>query len=129
MKKISLGHKVVFSFMALLMAFGVAMGPSQAFAAPYDGTQATTQAANTSDTTATPKEICERYKAQVIARLTHEIADTQKKIDYLNYRIAHTDNDKIKQYLMLELHRQETKMAQLRDSLARVQQYNCDTRH
>ncbi len=104
------------------------MGPSQAFAAPYDGTQMTIQVANTTNPTPTPKEVCEKYVGELIGLLRHQISDTQKKIDYIKGKIAHTDNDKIKQYLMNELHRQETKLAQLKGYLDQVLRVNCDNR-
>jgi peptidoglycan hydrolase CwlO-like protein len=124
MKKISLGHKIIFGVMALLLAFGVAMGPAQVFAAPAFDTQATTATPTPGTTTA---KTCQERKDQIIAKLEEAKGRVQKHIDDLKAKIAKADKPELKQKLEKALDHAQKRLDHINERLTKVKNHVCKT--
>ncbi len=123
MKKISLGHKIIFGVLALLLTFGVAMGPAQVFAAPAFDTQATTATADKGTTAKT----CQERKDQIIAKLEEAKGRVQKHIDELKAKIAKADKPELKLKLEKALDRAQKRLDHINDRLTKVKNHVCKT--
>jgi len=121
MKKISLGHKIIFGVMAMLLAFGVAIGPAQVFAAPAFDTPTTAIPTPGPTTTKT----CQERKDQKIAHLEEAKGRVQKHIDDLKARIAKADKPELKQKLEKALEQAQKRLDHNKDRITKVKNHVC----
>ncbi len=113
MKKYSLKQKLGLGIFAVLLAFGLAAGPAQVFAAPATGTNPAVTAQTTQDKTT--------IRDQKIARIKALLDKVNKRIDTVKDKLAKAKTDAQKARLQKRLDRLQTFKQKLEARLDHLQ--------